>query len=411
MKRLVLAILWLLIPVWACAQAQNGESVWNLYYADVQTVNSDGSVTVTPTVSISGYDGDYCAAVDGYQGYDVLAVMLVGNAWAKSGNLTSGGYQYSLSHTFPNVTIEPGSSADMSYAGKVDGGCFSFPARDGNESGGSPGFYSTPFLEGSGTYFPSPCFLDVDDEPTCGMPWPSISYTNYEKDDLGSQKQAQFIPAFSVAYSSYIPVDHVNGPTSCPYVLDPDGSPYIPLIYMGDANRGPYRTTESIYVTPQTQAYWGFFPDTGYTRNYDALHSPVNGSTLSAADEDGIQYDCYLWNDQGKANPAGFSYDVTFPYPHQGQVHFSGSASNPLELAPAPITWDMRTVVDNSNPGSPTAYVNYNHTCYPAHQVKVNGQIIYLYTPPENDISYIAVCLSGLNKVIGQTNPMSVPPR
>lgn len=55
------------------------------------------------------------------------------------------------------------------------------------------------------------------------------------------------------------------------------------------------------------------------------------------------------------------------------------------------------------------AYVNYNHTCYPAHQITVNGSQVYLYSPPSNTFAYIAVCLSGLNKVIGQTGTMSVP--
>ncbi len=92
-------------------------------------------------------------------------------------------------------------------------------------------------------------------------------------------------------------------------------------------------------------------------------------------------------------------------------MHYSGAASNPLETY-APITWDMRTVIDTTNPLSPTAYVNYNHTCYPSHQIKVNGAVVYLYTPPQNDIIFITNCLlfqSG--KIIGQTSPTGVPPQ
>jgi hypothetical protein len=214
------------------------------------------------------------------------------------------------------------------------------------------------------------------------------------------------VEMFSVAYSSYIPVDHVQGPTTsiCYY----QGQPHT-RIYMGDANRNTYRTTESIVVVPDTQTDSGFFPNTGATKNYGA-GSPANGSTLSAADEDGIANDCHLWNASGKANPGGFLYDVSFPYAHQGQVHFDGSSSNPLE-PPAPILWDMRTVIDTTNPAAPTAIVNYNHTCYPSHQIKVNEKVVYLYTPPENDAAYIFGCLTGiLTKISGhQTTPTPVP--
>ena len=216
---------------------------------------------------------------------------------------------------------------------------------------------------------------------------------------------ANVIPiTFAIAYSSYIPADHVTGPSSCNFA----GTEFQ-LIYMGDANRNTYRTTESIQVTPDTQLSSGFFQGTGQTRNY-GYGSPSNGSTLSSADEDGIPNDCYLWNNAATATPA-FSQFVNFPYAHQGQVEFSGASSNPLESTYAPITWDMRTVVDTTNPQSPTAYVNYNHTCYPSHQIKVNNQVIYLYTPPRNDLVYITGCLYfQTGKITGQTNPTTVPP-
>lgn len=221
---------------------------------------------------------------------------------------------------------------------------------------------------------------------------------------------------FTVQYSSYIPVDHVSGPTSCPFVIDPfTGTPYIPLIYKGDANRGTYRTAEQITVVPYSQQSYGFYPSTGQTRNYDAIHSPVNGSTLSQADEDGIQYDCNLWNDAGQASSSGFTQDESYqsnPGSDQAQVHFTGAAGNPLELISPPITWDMRTVIDVKNSQkSATAYVNYNHTCYPSHQIKVNDQLVYSYTPGRNDILYIALCLTQINpKIVGQQSvPTAVP--
>jgi hypothetical protein len=211
-------------------------------------------------------------------------------------------------------------------------------------------------------------------------------------------------PGFTVGYNAYIPVDHVSGPSGCTWA----GGQGVSYIYMGDAYRGTFRAAESIQVVPDVQQSSGFFQDTGQTRQY-GYGSPANGSTLSSQDEDGIPNDCYLWNNSGKAIPA-FPYDVTFPYPHQGQVHYSGSASNPLESSLATIQWDMRTVLDTTNPQSPTAYVNYNHTCYPAHQIKVNGSIIYSYQPSYNDPNYLYQCLTlHVGTVIGQTNPVGVP--
>ena len=226
--------------------------------------------------------------------------------------------------------------------------------------------------------------------------------------DYGPREDS-FPNQFTVQYASYIPVDHVSGPTPCPYVLDSNGLPYIPMIYIGDANRGTYKTEEQLVMDISAQQSYNFFPDTGHTRNYDAINSPVNGATLSQADEDGIQYDCHLWNDAGQADSSGFEHDETYPLNSQGQVHFTGSAGNPLEPVDPPITWDMRTVINIQSDGA-TAYVNYNHTCYPAHQVKVNGQIIYSYIPPRNDLIYITGCLSQLNpKIVGQSSPVSIP--
>jgi hypothetical protein len=203
-------------------------------------------------------------------------------------------------------------------------------------------------------------------------------------------------PSFNVAYSAYIPVDHVDGPASCTY----QGQSYG-MLYLGDANRGSYRTTESLWITPDLVRSSGFFSDTGETRNY-GYGSPANGSTLSLLDEDNIQNDCYLWNNKGKADPSGFTYDVTFPYSNQGQVHFAGSSSNPLESQLARISWDMRTSITTSLTSSSTALVHYNHTCYPAHQIKVNGTVVYLYTPPRNDTTYLFNCLVlQLDKVTG----------
>ena len=213
------------------------------------------------------------------------------------------------------------------------------------------------------------------------------------------------VPTFNLAYSAYIPVDHVQSTgLGCSY----NGN-FVSYIYMGDANRGTYRTTEFIQITPDTQEATGFSPGTGQTRQY-GYGSPANGQTLSSLDEDKVPNDCYLWNAAATASASNFTHQETYST-SQGQELFTGSASNPLAPPGFAINWNMRTVLDTTNPNAPTAYVNYNHTCYPAHQVVVNGKTIYSYTPADNTFSYITTCLSGISstKITGQTSPVSVP--
>ena len=155
-----------------------------------------------------------------------------------------------------------------------------------------------------------------------------------------------------------------------------------------------------------------FAQDTGETYQF-AFLSPKNGSTLSQADLDSVYYDCYLFNNEAKAKPA-FSYTVTFPYPHQAQVLFYGAVSDPLDAPAGPITWNVRTVLNTSNPTAPTGYVNYNTTCFPAHEVQVdNGTPLFSYMPSTSATAYIATCLglngtTGINPIVGQTQPTAI---
>jgi hypothetical protein len=125
-RRLLLLLLMLAFPLTASAQTGS----WTLYYSETPPqVNSDGSVTLTPTVSLTGDDGGYCNVWNGMMGYDTPAVMLNGNAWAtgypaQAGGPNYGGEEIYLSNTFPDVTVQPGASADLSFAGKVEGVCW-----------------------------------------------------------------------------------------------------------------------------------------------------------------------------------------------------------------------------------------------------------------------------------------------
>jgi hypothetical protein len=191
--------------------------------------------------------------------------------------------------------------------------------------------------------------------------------------------------------------------------------PFQWLLYKGDAYRGTARVQQAWIVVPGAQHSYNFWANTGQTRNY-APPSPqgpkdANGnntllSTLipgddpygefsySGADEDMQPSDCFVWNAAGHASTANMQFSGSPVFsPPVATVPFGGTAADPLELASPPIYWNMKVVINESNPAAPTAYVVASHTCYPAHIVKVNGTVIYNFQPVGNDIVTIGNCL------------------
>jgi len=70
------------------------------------------------------------------------------------------------------------------------------------------------------------------------------------------------------------------------------------------------------------------------------VFSPANGSTLSAADEQGIFYDCYLFDALRTGYTEDYHQQVAFPYTGgsygamgQAQADLWGTAANPLHAA------------------------------------------------------------------------------
>jgi hypothetical protein len=243
----------------------------------------------------------------------------------------------------------------------------------------------------------------------------------------GTSTWTTYSPRFNVSYSSYIPVDNVIGPTPCSYFPGVGGLP-IPhyLRYRGDAYRGTYRTTQSIFVAPAKQLYNNFFRNTGPTRNY-GVGSPANNSTLSStpdtpdiyngpysgADEDNKSHDCYLWHQNGQADVSGMeNHSVTFNGSDQAVITLSGSANDPLEPSFGGIRWNATITLDYSNPNDPTAQLSLTSSCYPAHIVKVNGVTLPLPNPqPEkNNTKELARCLLfPSNDITRTTSAIHVP--
>ena len=103
---------------------------------------------------------------------------------------------------------------------------------------------------------------------------------------------------------------------------------------------------------------------------------------------------------QGDLNVSGSSGQ-------DGNAHFYGTASNPLESNLAKIAWDMRVYMNGDNPNNAqVTEVNYNHTCFPAHMIKVQEYTVYEWKPTSDDIGYLATGLVlQLNKIIGDVHP------
>ena len=225
---------------------------------------------------------------------------------------------------------------------------------------------------------------------------------------------------WQIEYTAYIPFDHVTGPTTC---SGAHGTTF--MIYKGDpgANIGNGWPIQSERVF-QMWSWNGSFANSSYsfpasraskvvnavgmTENY-GIGSPANGSTLSSRDEDNVWHDCYLANNYGSASTTDMHGDLSVSGStwENGNAHFYGTASNPLESSAAKIAWDMRVIADGSNPYKGIVKtVNFNHTCFPAHNIKAQTWTVYSYVPSRSDAPYIATCLvAQLGKIIGQSSP------
>jgi hypothetical protein len=216
MKTLALLCL-LLIPAFAAAEM----GTWTLYYCDTETVDGSGNLVVTPTVSLTGNDGGNFCDPQSCNGLEQAFVMLNGNAWQAGYTVNAGLGNPSQVYTFPDVTIAPGASADLSYAGKVEGTI----QLNGNEYWTSPNmiaFYQTAFEDGNGVYAPSPCWINgyAGNSPACEDTWPTpwaLPIRGWATYDLDSQQVALSIGyGYTTQWFSHIydPLGKVNVDTS-----------------------------------------------------------------------------------------------------------------------------------------------------------------------------------------------------
>lgn len=244
---------------------------------------------------------------------------------------------------------------------------------------------------------------------------------SFQQSDSRRRNWTTKSPRMSIQYSSFIPVDHLSGPTSChiPNTFSYGGT----LIYKGDAYRGTYRTTESVLVVAGSPSYSNLFARAGPTRNYQYPSSPRFGGNLSSnptgdlwndpysgADEDQTALDCYLWNNKGEYTQdtmRGINVSVTGT---NTNVRFTGFGRDPLEPQVGGINWDLTVTIDTSDAANPKAYVSGgSQSCYPEHIIKVNGVTIYDARPLFNNVAYLTVCLLGPAVSATPSSPVSIP--
>lgn len=144
----------------------------------MQVVNADNSVTLTPTLSISGDDGGWCSLTNNNYGYDTPALLLNGNKWQIEAWYYDAGDPIDFEYTFPNVTLPAnGTPVDLSYAGKVQGACASMNDDELNPPFQIGAFYTPVALFTDGftpSVSPGPCWILPGFLPACPSHWPSM---------------------------------------------------------------------------------------------------------------------------------------------------------------------------------------------------------------------------------------------
>jgi hypothetical protein len=243
----------------------------------------------------------------------------------------------------------------------------------------------------------------------------------------------------SITYRAFIRADWVQGPTDCtPASLSPIHLPGIgpALYYRGDHRNFGLNPSNPAYLPPSNPyraSEWatvnlgaanplpGVLGDTGTTRQYDTQSLIANfGNDVDPAGT-GEVINPFILDaprpcngtiglvQKPKAVP-NWTPTATVNTDGSVSVVFSGSGYNPGEPIAAPFTWSF--VVTISADGS-TASVSGSHTCYPAHELIVNGIFLWRFGPnylfdsnqamtgpgaspnaADNDTNYLVGCLT-----------------
>ena len=229
----------------------------------------------------------------------------------------------------------------------------------------------------------------------------------------------------SVLYQSYIPPTLISGPpdANCPAAISYD--------YEGDERTAPnpsgfgsYRTMQATTLTPSApngslpgSTVWDTGPTIQFDTDVESILIPAGNTTngVIPAKAYDVLRDCHWRNNVGQANPSTVSLSDGINSGGSDTVDMTGYARNPLvipQAASGPITWSFNVTVTPENKPFSGGGVNginyvhysipYRHTCYPAHELDMNGSNIYKYSPSSNSLPYVTSCLLlGLNQLSG----------
>ena len=221
------------------------------------------------------------------------------------------------------------------------------------------------------------------------------------------------IPPVTVLYNAYIPPDWIYGPY--PEIGGDNCEPQY--IYLGDNRRGPdpsggssFRVMQMAALTPggpTGSTPLGSFPLAGISDQFDSDVTKIIGADglipVQAFDK---LHDCHWLNNKGQASTANMQVPNGVLSGGSETLSLTGRGGNPLShpQPSPPITWNYNITVtpEYRFDSGQTFYLKYsipwNVTCFPAHELDINGSNVMTYVPPDTSPGFIFNCL---------TNPFS----
>jgi hypothetical protein len=195
---------------------------------------------------------------------------------------------------------------------------------------------------------------------------------------------------FTINFTTFIPGNNLNTLLPCTTNTVPpqvDVPLYVRLDDRDfDSNADAYRTRQLVTVIPDESADADGFMETTKQKdltNPTKLYASDALPVIDDNDDDNRLRDCHLLHDI-KFPEKDMHIDVTRTGPKTVLVHLFGHAGTTVlnkTVRPCPISWNFFLHVDTSGP-QPTVAISGAHDGFPAYEIYVNDQPVYLYPEP-----------------------------
>jgi len=119
----------------------------------------------------------------------------------------------------------------------------------------------------------------------------------------------------------------------------------------------------------------------GETKSY-APNALIDGR-IDGEDDDGVEGDCHLLHQSGRASDETMLFAVRRISPHVVEVRLLGDVPNPIANGPdivKTITWNFIVTIDTSDE-TPRWNLAGQHDGFPAYEIYINNIPIYTYDP------------------------------